>query len=77
MYCSPVVLDGSVFSAEDVTQEGVMPMAPVFQTVPSVLAVCLALCIFTHTKQPQAVMSGLRVNLDKAYAHRNTHMRYC
>lgn len=54
----------SVFSAEYVTQEGVMPKAPVFQTVPSVLAVCLALSIFTLPKHPQAVMSGLRVNLD-------------
>lgn len=58
------LMEQSVFNVEYVAQKGAMPEAPVFQTVPSVLAVCLALCISTLTKQPQAVMSGFRVNLN-------------
>lgn len=57
-------MEQSVFSAEYVAQKGVAPQAPVFQTVPSVLAVCLTLHICTLTKQPQAVLGGRRVNLN-------------
>uniref|UniRef100_A0A671UEI0 ATPase family AAA domain-containing protein 2 n=1 Tax=Sparus aurata TaxID=8175 RepID=A0A671UEI0_SPAAU len=53
-----------VFNVEYVAQKRAMPEAPVFQTVPSVLAVCPALCICTLTKQPQAELSGFSVNLN-------------
>lgn len=56
-------MEQSVFNVEYVAQKRAMPEAPVFQTVPSVLAVCPALCICTLTKQPQAELSGFSVNL--------------
>lgn len=69
-------MEQSVFNVEYVAQKRAMPEAPVFQTVPSVLAVCPALCICTLTKQPQAELSGFSVDLSYLGERGNTHIRY-